>query len=635
MLRKLFGSRTRAPAPAPPAVELVPLADLPPEAELAVAGALQAANALAGSDPAAAAEAIAQACAEHPGDALAHALHGLFLARAGAPAAAQAAYDTARRLEAGQPLERTLGHHFFARGVQHLNAEDPDRADACLEIAEGLLTGFAAPAEMRGLAGYLSGDTRAGHAHFVRALSLAGASERGALEVNRLIDTLPQVGMTAAELAAARERFEAELDRLLETPPTIPDPLRAIHRTAFFLCYQGRNDRSANERLARLFLRASPGLDHRPPWLGTPAPPGRRKLTVGVVSAYLGRHSVGVWYRDLVRLLIETDRFETVLFAYGGGVDPRLQAAASARGAFVALGRTLAEARTLIEARRPDVLLYTDVGMHPFTYFLAFSRLAPIQALLVGHPCTSGIASIDYFVSNAYQDSGEAQAHYSEQLVRLPGIGVYVARTDPPPARVSRSALGWEQRARYYVCPMMLQKLHPDFDAALAGILRRDPLGRVVLFADAKRPLWQHQLEQRFAATMPDVAARIAFRPFAPKDEFLGILLAADCVLDPFHFSGGVTSYVALGLGVPLVTLPGELLRSRMTAGMYAQAGVTDCVARSPDHFVELALAYAADPALRAGLRARLADAAPLLFETRRAVDELADWVETVASRRA
>jgi predicted O-linked N-acetylglucosamine transferase (SPINDLY family) len=101
-------------------------------------------------------------------------------------------------------------------------------------------------------------------------------------------------------------------------------------------------------------------------------------------------------------------------------------------------------------------------------------------------------------------------------------------------------------------------------------------------------------------------------------------------VLDPFHFSGGVTSYIALSLGVPLVTLPGELFRSRMTAGMYWQAGVADCVARSPEHFVELALAFAADPAARAAFRSRIVAAHPALFATRGAVGILEEWIAKV-----
>jgi predicted O-linked N-acetylglucosamine transferase (SPINDLY family) len=215
--------------------------------------------------------------------------------------------------------------------------------------------------------------------------------------------------------------------------------------------------------------------------------------------------------------------------------------------------------------------------------------------------------------------------------VRLPEIAVYVERTRPPDEPLARPALGWDEETRYYVCPMLLQKLHPDFDDALARILRRDPRGEVVLFADAERPNWQKRLEQRFANTAPDVAGRIVFRPFARTREFLSILLAADCVLDPFHFSGGVTSYIALSLGVPVVTLPGELFRSRMTAGMYERAGVTDCIARSPEHFVELALAFAADRAARAAYRARILAAHPALFATRAAVDALEAWIVATA----
>jgi len=631
MLLKLLRSLAGGPAIA---VELVPRADLPPGADVELVKALNEAHAALTRDRRRAAAVLGRACARHPQDALAHALHGVFLDRAADPAGAERAFTEARRADADKPVEAGVAHHFFVRGVDHLNAGDFRRAEACLALAHRLLPHAAAPLEMLGLAGYLSGDVGAARAHFDRSLELASAAERGALEVNRLIDTLPQVSMSSAELAAQRAWFESELDRLLARPPAIADPLMAIHRTPFFLCYQGRNDQATNARLAELFLRASPGLGYASPDVTGQTRRGSGKLTVGFVSAHLGRHSVGVWYRDLVRQIIETERFDAILFAYGDDVDARLKAAAEARGAYVPVGKTLEEARHRIEMRKPDVLLYTDIGIHPFLFFLAFSRLAPVQALLIGHPCTSGIPSIDYFVSNVYQDGERAQDHYSERLVRLPKIAVHVAPTEPPDQPMSRAALGWAEDLHYYVCPMMLQKIHPDFDGALAEILRRDPEGQVVLFADAARPLWHQQLGERFARTMPDVADRIVFRPFAPKHEFLSILLAADCLLDTFHFSGGVTSYAALALGVPVVTLPGELFRSRMTAGMYRQAGVSDCVARSPDHYVELALAFAADPAARAAFREKIIAARPALFSTDAAVDVLADWIASVGEVR-
>jgi predicted O-linked N-acetylglucosamine transferase (SPINDLY family) len=272
--------------------------------------------------------------------------------------------------------------------------------------------------------------------------------------------------------------------------------------------------------------------------------------------------------------------------------------------------------------------------MHPFFYLLAFSRLAPLQALLVGHPCTSGIPSLDYFVSNVHQDGPYAQAHYSETLVRLPVIPMLVDRTDPPAHPLSRDALGMAEGVRYYLCPMMLQKLHPDFDAAVGEILRRDPVGEFILFADRDRPLWQEMLEARFERHMPDVAGRISFRPFAPREEFLSLLLAADCVVDPFHFSGGVTSDIALSLGVPVVTMAGELFRSRMTAGFYSQAGVDGCVARTTDEFVALALDMAANPVRRSEVSGALRASHDRLFGTVAAVDVFSDWLEQVAAGR-
>jgi protein O-GlcNAc transferase len=620
LLRSLAGDSS-------PPDEFVPLADLPADADPAVVNALHKAHAALARDAGRAAAILEQACARHPHDALAHALHGAFRDRAGDAAAAERAFEAAQQIDSGREVVAGIGYHFFARGIEYLNDFDHRPADRCLQLARRLMPQSAAPLEMLAFGGYLSGDVAAARALYDRALEVATDAERGALEINRLIDTLPQIGESPAELTEARAWLDAEVDRLLAKPPRITDPVATIHRTPFFLGYQGLNDRAANTRLADLFLRSSPEIGYvSPNATGRDNRAGGR-LKVGIVSGHLGRHSVGVWYRELMRLLIESDRFETVLFVYGDIVDARLKEAAEKRGAYVPLGDTLDEARAAIESRAPDLLMYVDVFLHTFLYFLAFSRLAPVQALLIGHPCTSGIPAIDYFVSNAFQDSEDAQEHYSERLVRLPQIVVHVPLSVPPPEPLSRAALGWLEDSRYYVCPMMLQKLHPDFDNAFAAILRRDPQGEVVLFADKTHPLWQRQLERRFARIMPDVADRITFRPFAPTREFLSILLAADCVLDTFHFSGGVTSYVVLSLGMPLVTLPGELFRSRMTAGMYWQAGVTDCIARSPEHYAELAVAYAADPTARAAYREKILAAQPKLFETAGAVDVLADWI--------
>lgn len=617
----------KRPAPAEPLLDPDDLEPSPLPAASLLATALRAAN--TGDRHRASAE-LDRAAGAAPASPWPWILRHRMQSLAGdAVAAAQSLARAAELDVAGNPAH-AAAQRLYTRGRVHLRDGRVVASRRCLGLAHGLYPQASEPLGMLGFAGYFDGDVDAGRRDYDRALAVAAPHERGPLRINRMIDTLPQVFDSQAHVDASRRVFETDLAALATEPPAIADPLADIHRTVFYLCYQGGNDRALNERLARLFLRTTPSLGYVAAHVRDRARAGG-KPRVGIVSMFLTGHSVGAWYRELVRQVVESDRYDCVLFTYDGAVDEGLRLAAERHGRHVYLGSTLEEARRQVEACELDLLAYTDVGMHPFPYFLAFSRLAPVQALLVGHPCTSGIPTLDYFVSNVRQDLADAQSHYSERLVRLPVIPVRVPATPRPARLLSRAECGFGDGVRAYLCPMMLQKMHSAFDAAIAGILRRDPAAELVLFRDRTRPAWERRLVQRFERAMPDVADRIVFRPFAAADEFASLLLHADCVLDPFLFSGGVTTYVALSLGVPVVTLPGTLFRSRMTAGIYAQAGVLDCVARSPEEYVELATGLANDPARRQAIGAKLLDARARIFDTPEGGEALMDWIDSVA----
>ncbi|MFN0162302.1 MAG: hypothetical protein ACKVQQ_13805 [Burkholderiales bacterium] len=562
--------------------------------------------------------------------ALNSALAGYELYMQGEPGDAEREFAVVRANDRRQQIALS----FLNRGREYLNRNAPDAAEPCLRLAHLLVPEAMLPREMLGFQAYLAGDVSACRAWYDQALECASASERGALAVNRLLLTVPQIAASQAEIAAWRDWFETELEGMLANPPVMDDLLSGLRRPPFFLAYLGFDERPWLEKVAQLLLRIEPRLAEVAMHARRrEALPGRR-IRLGVFSLHLGRHSVGLWYRDLFRLLIESRRFEVTLITDAKEADAGLAAAAIAHGAHIRIPADLAGARATIGALGCDILIYTDVALHVLPYLLSFARLAPLQALLVGHPASSGVPAVDWFVSNVHQDRSGAAAHYSEQLARLPVIPVYVTRNTAPTRR-SRATLGLDEDIHYYLCPVMLQKIHPDFDTALAAILKRDPLARIMFFADRTRPLWQEQLEGRFASTLGEDARRILFRPFAPKEEFLALLEAADCVLDPPHFTGGVTTYMALSLGCPVITLPGALFRSRMTSGMLAQAEVEDTVATSLEHYVELATAYAANPARRRATRERLLAAAGRLFATDAAVSALADWIESAVASSA
>src|SRR5439155_19228973 len=112
--------------------------------------------------------------------------------------------------------------------------------------------------------------------------------------------------------------------------------------------------------------------------------------------------------------------------------DPLATAVEAAADRFLRVPREPEAARRLVAEQGLDVLLFTDVGMDALTYTLAFSRMAPVQCVGWGHPVTTGSPTMDYFVSSELLEVPGADEHYTEQLVRLPSLGTYYHRLEPP-----------------------------------------------------------------------------------------------------------------------------------------------------------------------------------------------------------
>jgi predicted O-linked N-acetylglucosamine transferase (SPINDLY family) len=304
-------------------------------------------------------------------------------------------------------------------------------------------------------------------------------------------------------------------------------------------------------------------------------------------------HTIGQLNVGIIEQL-DKNRFELVVLATGGREDAITERIRKAADRFIAVPHDIPAALDVVAQQQLDVLHYPDFGMAPFTYGLAHSRLAPVQTTTWGHPVTSGLPMIDYFVSCAHGETAESDAHYTEKLVRLPRLNVCLARPQRNGPKRSRGHFRLPDDAHVYACPQMLFKFHPDFDEALAGILRGDERGLVVTI-ESKYPEWKQLLVDRWSRSMPDVAERIRFLPKMPRTDFMELLACSDVMLDPFPFGGGHTSYEALAIGLPVVTLPGELLRGRLTHAMYRQMGYSELLATDVAEYVRVALSMGVD----------------------------------------
>jgi predicted O-linked N-acetylglucosamine transferase (SPINDLY family) len=445
------------------------------------------------------------------------------------------------------------------------------------------------------------------------------------LDVNyALIATaLPVVYESLEDLETRRKRLVKGVESLVERGISI-DTTSTLIPTNFFAVYQGENDKSLHANLGRVY-RGVDATQGRP--RGTP----RERIRIGFLSAYFRDHTIGRLNLGRIQHLLR-DQFEVVVLSVGKHDGEMAQAFARAADKFVTVSREPRAARQLIADEQLDILFFTDIGMDALTYTLAFSRMAPIQCTTWGHPVTTGSPTIDYFISSELLELPTADDHYTENLVRLATLATYYVRPQLSGPTKSRADFNLPEARHLYVCPQTLFKFHPAFDPILAEILRRDPDGELVLL-EGRTTNWTRLLQSRFERTMPDVAARIRWLAQVPNEDFLQLLALADVVLDPIHFGGGNSSYEALAVGSPIVTLPGELLRSRITQALYAkmgsgaspdvdQARSLGLVAGSAAEYVENAVALATNPSRRAAAREWIRSNAHKLFED---VNEVAD----------
>ena len=404
---------------------------------------------------------------------------------------------------------------------------------------------------------------------------------------------MPVILESNEQIDALRARLDRDLDELIAARlPPMQHPAPDVLLTPFYIAYHGRNNRELFAKFCRAY-RAHYAARRE---IGRRPSRGRR-LRIGFVSTFFYAHSVGRTTYGLIRDL-PREHFEVHVFGIGPTRDGVTEEIARAADRYTQLSPHVEPARAAIEAAELDVLLFADVGMHPVTTFLALWRMAPLQLATWGHSVTTGIDTIDYYVSSDMVETPQSDANYTEKLMRLPGYFLpRYARPQITGGRRTRAELGLPAQCHLYVCPQSVFKLHPDFDDALRGILERDPRAEIALLNS--RDTWIARLRRRFERTLGDGAGRVRFLPGVPPADFLHYLAVADVIIDPFHFGGCNTSAEALSLGTPIVTLPAFQLPGRFTLGLYRELGLDACVANSEEEFIAKAVRLGTDPDYR------------------------------------
>ena len=471
---------------------------------------------------------------------------------------------------------------------------------------------------------------------FRKALALDPeyAKARWALAMSQL-PAVYEIDAHPERSRAAFSRELEELERWFEPARTAAGSNAVGVLQPFYLAYQEENNRALLGRYGNLCVRVMGE------WFrgqGFAAPERRRGETirVGIVSQHFQNHSVWNaivkgWFQHL-----DPRRFALEAFYLGSDHDQETRFAQSRASHFEEGAGGLRQWVEAILGRQPDVLIYPEIGMSPTALRLASLRLAPVQVATWGHPETTGLPTIDYYLSAEDLEPVGAQENYTERLVRLPNLGCFYRPAELVPADPDWTGLNIDTAAPVLLCPGVPYKYAPRYDSLFAEIALALGRCRFVFFhyrsGDMSARL-RGRLETVFARSKLDFDDYAVFVSWQSQPAFRGLLERADVLLDTIGFSGFNTAMQAVECGLPIVTREGRFLRGRLASGILKRIGLEELVARSEEEYVALAVRLCRDGEYRESLRRRIAAGRHVIFEDVAPIRAMEDFLSEAAGR--
>jgi predicted O-linked N-acetylglucosamine transferase (SPINDLY family) len=367
---------------------------------------------------------------------------------------------------------------------------------------------------------------------------------------------------------------------------------------SFSLAYQNVNNLALLERQASVFRHAYRPFFDKVNSLNPPAQRQgrtRKKIKVAFISEFFSTHTNALAFEGLIKYL-DKERFHTILLHNAASIrDATRDRLDSYCHEAIVLPMRLDLAAEQIHKLDLDVLFYTDIGMSPSLYLLAMARLAPLQVTGWGIPHTSGINTIDFYISTSLSEPTSAVHHYTEALHLVSRMPCCYLRENLPIHTLNRSYFFLPEEAFIFACLQQLHKLHPDFDELLEELAQRNP-NALFVFAEHNRPLLTHRVLERWKCRAPTMMDQSRLLAHMNRKEFAALCSCVDLLLDPPYYGSGITFYESAHTGTPTLSLQGKYLRSRFVAGAYRMLGlVNPPVATSPTEYIEIASALARD----------------------------------------
>ncbi len=337
-----------------------------------------------------------------------------------------------------------------------------------------------------------------------------------------------------------------------------------------------------------------------------------RTLNIGFVSADLRAHAVAYFIEPIIVHLSNYPHLN--LFAYANSlthdnVSQRLQAHFKtwrnvARLSDDALAETI---------RNDQIDILIDLSGHTAGHrLLTFARKpAPIQASWIGYPGTTGLTAMDYFLADKYLlPPNQLDDQFTEKLVQLPASAPFMPQEDAPPVNALPALQNGYITFGSFNRP---SKLSQTVISLWAELMHAVPNSKILMGAMSVEGENSQVLSWFEQAGI--TADRIQLHQRSSMQHYLQLHHQVDICLDTFPYNGGTTTWHAIWMGVPTITIAGDMLPSRIGAGILGHVGLDRFVVRNANTFIEEGVFWSQHidelAIIRSGLRARFAQSPP------------------------
>jgi protein O-GlcNAc transferase len=459
----------------------------------------------------------------------------------------------------------------------------------------------------------------------------------------KCMSQLPIVYTDQFSIADSRKRYHEELVNLRETIPLrnsqeIKDAAEAIGiKQPFYLAYQELNDRELQQIYGDLVYRImSLRYPQYAQHLSIPSHFIGRQVRVGIVSGFFYKHSVWKLFKGWIQNL-NKQQFWINGYYTGKIKDAETQVARESFKSYVEDIHSFEELCRTIRDDKLDVLIYPEIGMDFITFKLASLRLATIQCASWGHPDTSGLPTIDYFLSSDLMEPADGDDHYCEKLIRLPNLSVYYTPVDFPEKSINRDQFGIRPQSILYLCCQSLYKYLPQYDEIYPRIAQR-VFNCQFLFISNPSTFVTEQFRLRiknvFDRFNMNADNYVVFLPRLDEGQYHSMNCLADIYLDSIGWSGGNTTLEAIACNLPVVTIPGKLMRGRHSTAMLRMMGMKDTIAATLDEYIDLAVKLGQEAGWRRHISSRIAGNKHLLYKDMSCITALGDFLVHAVQER-